>query len=56
MITPDVQMSKAVPSLTALRMPSGIETRVEEDQHPEPSDIETGSFSLMSCRTVVSRK
>src|SRR5436305_8418336 len=52
----DVQVSKREPSLTALRMPSGIEIRYVSSVIQMPSDIDTGSFSLMSCSTLVSRK
>src|SRR5947209_18066384 len=52
----EVQVSNREPSLTALRMPSGIEIKYVSSVIQMPSDIETGSFSLMSCSTLVSRK
>src|SRR5215469_13285865 len=56
MITADVQVSNFEPSFTALRMPSGIEIRYVRSVIQMPSDIETGSFSLISWITLMSRK
>src|SRR5206468_8511448 len=56
MITADVHVSNFEPSWTALRMPSGIEIRYVRSVIQTPSDIETGSFSLISCSTLTSRK
>src|SRR5579872_1900576 len=56
MITAEVQVSNFDPSCTALRMPSGIEIRYVNNVIQMPSDIETGNFSLINCRTLTSRK
>ena len=50
----EVHTSNCEPSLIALRMPSGIEIRYVSNVSQMPSEIETGSFSLIvaepSCR------
>ena len=56
MMTPDVHTSNRVPSWIALRMPSGIEIRYSSSTIHSPSEIDTGSFSLISCSTLTSRK
>src|SRR5271154_3977102 len=53
-ITAEVQVSNFEPSITALRIPSGIEIRYVKSVIQMPSDIETGSFSLISCSTLTS--
>src|SRR6185312_14536151 len=52
MITAEVQVSNFDPSATALRMPSGIEIRYVSSVIQIPSDIETGSFSLINWITL----
>ena len=56
MMTPEVQTSKVEPSLTAFRMPSGIDTRYWIKVSHRPSEIDTGSFSPMRLSTERSRK
>ena len=56
MMTLEVQTSKREPSPTAFRIPSGIEIRYVSSIIQIPSDIDTGSFSLISCNTLTSRK
>ena len=56
MITPEVQMSKGVPSFTALRMPSGIDTAYWMMSSHRPSEIDTGIFSTIRLTTLRSRK
>ena len=51
-----VQVSKREPSRIALRMPSGIDTKYESNVIHSPSEIDTGSFSAINCKTPMSRK